>query len=226
MITYKCNNDNKILIENITNIDKFSNILEIISINEINYSTESSILNDIKDYENYAISNDFKDLKCPLCKHDNVLHYHKEYQRNITFNIDNYEVNAKISITVLECSYCKNNTDKQHFHALLPIFIFPYHIYSESFILDVLNDRLINNKKIEEIIETRKISHQLFYKWLRGLKKYSVSASTILEIKAEITDIIKYIKKDPYLFLFQFFDNYYHPFFLFRLTCVPLVINP
>ncbi len=196
-------------------------------ITKLDFQITSSVLEDIKEYENYVKANDFSDLKCPLCKHDNVLHYHKEYQRDLIFQVSNDEIISKINITVLECSYCKEkNKGKQHYHALLPIFIFPYHIYSEEFILDTLNERLIEEEKIQEIIERRNISHQLFYKWLNGLKKYSASACTILGCNINIIDIIKAIIKDPHLFLFQFFKNFYHPFFLFRLTCVPLIIMP
>ena len=33
-------------------------------------------------------------------------------------------------------------------------------------------------------------AHQLYYKWLRGLDKYKTSASTILSVKNEIIEII------------------------------------
>lgn len=227
MITYKCNNNNKYFYKNNNNLENFSNILEIISINETNNYTESNILNTIKEYEIFTKVNDYSDLKCPLCKHDNIFHYHKTYKRNFIFNMWNYEVNAILTITVLECSYCKNNNKgKQLYHSLLPIDVLPYHTYSSNFILNTLQDRLLKGQKIQEIIESKNISHQLFYKWLKGLKLYTISASTILGIKKEIIDVIREIMKDLYSFLFQFFENFYHPFFLFRLTCVPLVIMP
>ncbi len=230
MITFNNKLSNSIFDKNtniIDNLNNFSNIIEVIHINKLDFQITSNILKDIKEYENYIKANDFSDLKCPLCKHDNVLHYHKEYQRDLIFQINDNEIISKITITVLECSYCKKmNKGKQLYHALLPAFIFPYHIYSGNIILDTLNKRLIEEEKIQQIIEKRNISHQLFYKWLKGFKKYSISASTILECDNNIIDIIKAIIKDPHSFLLKFFKTFYHPFFLFRLTCVPLVIMP
>ena len=211
----------------INSLKEFSNILEIESIRKIdNISTSFDILYLIKAYEIKVQMNDFDNLKCPLCKHEHAFCYHKEYTRDIIFYVGQYEITAKINITVLECSFCKQNKDIQHFHALLPDFIFPYHVYSGNLILDCLYERLIRNIKIQVIIEKRNISHQLFYKWLRELEKYKVSSSTILGTEVDIKQIITGIQTDLYSFLNRFYQTYYHPFFLFKVTCIPLVIMP
>lgn len=187
-------------------------------------STSFDILYLIKAYEISMRMNDFVCLKCPLCKHKHIFSYHKEYIRDIIFYVGEYEITAKLHITVLECSFCKQQPEKQHFHALLPDFIFPYHIYSAILILDCLYERFIKKAKIEAIIEKRNISHQLFFKWLRGLKIYKFSSSTILSIEANIVLVITEINDNLYSFLNKFYQTYYHPFFLFRVTCIPLVI--
>lgn len=205
----------------------FSNILEIESIHKLDdISVSFDILYLIKSYEISIKMNDFDNLKCPLCKHLHTFYYHKEYCRNIIFYVGQYEITAKIHITVLECLFCKEHIETQHFHALLPDFIFPYHVYSGNLILDCLYERLISNIKIHSIIEKRNISHQLFYKWLRELEQYKLSSSTILEIEVDIKLIITNINTNPYSFLNQFYQIYYHPFFLFKETCIPLIIIP
>ena len=154
------------------------------------------------------------------------MHFHKTYERNLIFYYDDYEVICKIDIIVLECSYCKeHNKGKQHYHALLPSFILPYHIYSSYIIMDTLYYGLTKGQ-ILKIIEERNISHQLYYSWLRGLDKYRVSASTILSVKDDILSVIINIKEDMYEFLSLFYLSYHHPFFLFKVTCVNLVIIP
>lgn len=212
---------------NIHSLKDFSSILHVQSIRKVdNVSASFDILYLIKAYEISIQMNDFDNLKCPLCRHKYAFCYHKEYTRNIIFYVDQYEITAKIYITVLECSFCKQCQEAQHFHAILPDFIFPYHIYSSILILGCLYERLIEKAKIETIIEKRNISHQLFYKWLRGLEQYKLSSSTILGIEADIKLLIVNINNNPYSFLNQFYQTYYHPFFLFKVTCIPLVIIP
>ena len=170
--------------------------------------------------------NDYSEYKCPLCGKKEVLHFHKNYRRNLIFYHGVYEVICKIDIIVLECSHCKeHNKGKQHYHALLPSFILPYHIYSSYIIIDTLYLGLTRGQ-ILKIIEERNISHQLYYSWLRGLDKYKTSASTILSVKDDILSVIINIKEDMYKFLSEFYLSYHHPFFLFKLTCVNLVIMP
>ena len=124
-----------------------------------------------------------------------------------------------------ECKHCKETNAKQKYHALLPEFILPYHIYEASTIINAIND-YFNNVKINEIIEKKQITHKLFYDWLRGLKKYVLSSSVILKIKDDIKEVVTCIIENKFIFLNNFYDNYQHPFFLFKITCVPLCIIP
>ena len=120
-------------------LNSFS-ILSDIIVNKIdNISGDNTILNKIKDYETIRNINDYSEYKCPLCGKKEVLHFHKTYERNLIFYYDDYEVICKIDIIVLECSHCKeHNKGKQHYHALLPSFILPYHTYSSYIIMDTL----------------------------------------------------------------------------------------
>ena len=229
MISHNCKNFNHFLKNNVLSeeiLDSFS-ILSDIIVNKIdNISSDNSILNKIKDYETIININDYSEYKCPLCGKKEVLHFHKTYERNLIFYYNDCEIICRIDIIVLECSYCKeHNKDKQHYHALLPSFILPYHTYSSYIIMDTLYYGL-TKEQFNKMLEERNISYQLYYKWLRGLDKYKTSASTILLVKNEIIEVIIKIKEDMYKFLSEFYLSYHHPFFLFKLTCVNLVIMP
>ena len=233
MISHNCKNfnlffKNDVPSEDITEyiLNRFS-ILSDIIVNKIdNIIGDNTILNKIKDYETIRNINDYSEYKCPLCCKKEVLHFHKTYERNLIFYYDDCEIICRIDIIVLECSYCKeHNKDKQHYHALLPSFILPYHTYSSYIIMDTLYYGL-TKEQFNKMLEERNISYQLYYKWLRGLDKYKTSASTILLVKNEIIEVIIKIKEDMYKFLSEFYLSYNHPFFLFKLTCVNLVIMP
>lgn len=239
MIAYSFNNDkgninNKLFIE-IENIKKdinllkdFSSILEIVNIRKLdNISFSYDILLFIKAYELLHQINDYSSFQCPLCGKKNILNFHKQYQRDCIFYVGNYEITAIVNITVVECSFCKENKEHiQHYHAILPSFLFPYHIYSSNIILDTIYQKEINQIKLNVIMSQRNISHQLLYGWLKGMKKYQLSASTILELPNVLEKIIIDVRKNLEQFLKLFYEQYHHSFFLFRLTCVPLVIVP
>ena len=229
MISHNCKNFNTIFENNVQLEDILNDfsILSDIIINKTNHiSDDNTILNKIRDYETIRKINDYNEYKCPLCGKREVLYFHKTYERNLIFYYNNCELICKIEIIVLECSYCKkHNKGKQHYHALLPNFILPYHIYSSYIIIDTLYLSLTKGQIIK-IIDERNISHQLYYSWLRGIDKYKTSASTILLVKNEIIEVIIKIKEDMYKFLSEFYLSYNHPFFLFKLTCVNLVIMP
>lgn len=213
--------------ENIENLKNFSEILEINSIVKLdtNYPNDLSLLYYLKYYEELIYVNDYHSFKCPLCK-NNELSFHKTYFRNIVLHINNYEINATINLIVLECNYCKKyNKDNQHYHALIPDIIFPYHIYSSNIIMNVLIEKKLNKLKIEEIVLKYQISHQLYYIWLNELKDYMIVTSIILGCKNEITDILKELKINLEKLQYDIFKKYFHPYFLFKKTCVPLIIR-
>lgn len=213
--------------DDINKLKDFSKILNIVSISEtVNMKESYDVLYLIKAYETIGAINEYEEYQCPNCKRHNCLHFHKTYERNITFFIGKYKVEAVITLLVLECSYCKNYEDEQHYHALIPDFIFPYHAYSATIILNTIYDRLINKIKVEQIIAKNKITKELYYKWLRGFKKYSISADTVLGVGNNLELIIRVILNDTHTFLHKFYQTYYHPFFLFKSTCVPLSIIP
>lgn len=212
--------------QNINKIYNLSSILEIISIEKTNlYSDSLDIIREILIYEETYTINDYSLLACPCCKKEGTLHFHKLYSRNIVFTIANYLITAKIKLIVLECSHCKKIKEKQHFHTLLPNFIFPYHSYSSTIIFDSITDKF-NNNKIEDIINKYKISYQLLYYWIFIFNKYLLSCSIILKITIIISSVINKINEDRNKFLKLFYEHYFHPFFLNRKTCVHLAITP
>lgn len=216
----KCNKD-------IDNIRSFSSILDVVNIDTNTDLNESyNILYTILSYEETLTVNDYSNFTCPNCKRKHTLQFHKTYPRNLIFNVGNYIVTAKINIIVLQCNHCKNNKDQQHFHALLPDFIFPYHIFSENIILNCLDDKFVNNKKVREIESNYRIPFQLLYYWIKIMKKYQMVCGIILKIPIDLTNIIKGILNNKQLFLIMFYQKYFHPFFLFRRTCVDLAITP
>ena len=201
-----------------------------LSINKINtqncniYGYENPFEQVIHLYDNYCDCNDFHDLKCPLCK-NNTLTYHKSYERNLSYYYNEQIINIKLSIRVCVCSHCKNNNAKQKYHAILPEFILPYSIYEASIILKAIYD-YFNKIKLKDILDRLKIRQKLFYDWLKKLNKYTFSSSIILETINDIKVVISMINKNNKTFLTHFYNNYNHPFFLFRLTCTPLCLTP
>ena len=212
--------------ENIDNLKNFSDILEINNIVKLdtNYSNDSSFLYYLKYYEELININDYHSFKCPLCKH-NDLSFHKTYSRNIVFHLNNYEINATINLIVLECNYCKEyNKDNQHYHAIIPDIIFPYHIYSSKIVINSLIERYVNKLKVKEIIDKYQLRHQLFYKWLKELKQYLLISSIILETQNGIVEVLNELKIKLEKLQYDIYQQYLHPYFLFRKTCVPVII--
>lgn len=180
----------------------------------------------INSYDNYCDCNMFNDLRCPCCNKKNTLSFHKKYPRNFSYIENGVKIDTVIYITVLECKYCKKCNNKQKYHALLPIFILPYHIYEASMIIDSIYSYLVKEQKLNEILEKIQITHKLFYDWLKKIKIYLLPSSVILKENNVLITIIKKIYLLNEKFLIDFYDNYGHPYFLFKETCVPLCITP
>ena len=174
-------------------------------------------------YNNYRDCNDFSDLICPLCNHK-FLTFHKTYERNLTYYINGELVNVKIDIIVCKCKHCEKVYNKQKYHALLPEFILPYTIYEASTIISAINDYL-KKKKLKEILERLRITHKLFYDWLKKIKRYVLSSSIVLKLNNDLYKVVLEIIRSNFFFLKTFYDTYKHPFFLFKETCIPLCIT-
>ena len=210
-------------IEEITNISAFLDVISIEKTDIINNSYD--VLKEILSYEETYIINDYSNFICPCCKNKDTFSFHKLYSRNFVFTIKNYLITAKIKLIVLECTHCKKYKDKQHFHTLLPDFIFPYHSYSSNIILDSITDKF-NKDKIKYITNKYKVSYQLLYYWITILNKYLFVCSIILKIPIIISNIIIKINENRKQFLKLFYQQYFHPFFLNRKTCKYLAITP
>ena len=102
----------------------------------------------------------------------------------------------------------------------------PYHIHEASMIIDAAYKYLIKQMKLKQILEKLKITHKLFYDWINKINKYLLPSSIVLKENNKLIKVVKQIYKQRENFLIDFFDNYQHPYFLFRITCVPLCITP
>ncbi len=211
----------------INNIKEISSILHIENIEETdNINQNYNIIQEILHYEETLIINDYANFTCPCCKKEGTLSFHKIYSRNFLFNVGNYRISSKIDLIVLECSFCKEQNNKQKYHTLIPNIIFPYRIHSEKIILSSINDYFNKKLKIKDIENKYNISYQLLYYWHMIMKKYIMASSIILKIPSNISDIITGIISNTKTFLYKFYQKYYHPFFLNKKTCVPLAITP
>ena len=214
--------DNK----NINDILSQSQFFEIINIEKLNLNETCDILNDILEYEKIYIINDYREYMCPNCKKYGTFKFHKLYERNLIIEVENCIISGKMKLVVLECIHCKQKREQQHYHTLFPNFIFPYHISSGNIILKCLEERIVKKHKINQILEKHKISHQLFYNWIKIMNYYQISSSIILKIPVNIENILFRIQYHKLQFLKDFYQQYFHPFFLFKKTCVPLAITP
>ena len=135
-------------------------------VNKINPQNDAkSMKNIINLYNNYRDCDDFNDLRCPLCGNKGCLQFHKTYERNLTYCENGELINIKIDIIVCKCIHCEKANKNQKYHALLPEFILPYHIYEASTIIKTIND-YIKGVKLSQIIEEKQITYKLFYDWL------------------------------------------------------------
>lgn len=169
-------------------------------------------------------SNDYSSFKCPCC-HGNNFKFHKTYKRNITLIFNEYLLEGTIDIIVIECLSCRNNMENQHYHAILPDMILPYHLSSSAVIFNAINDK-VDKIKNEIIMERYRISRQLLNKWLKLMNKYLLSSSIILSLELDIRIVVKGIINNKDIFLYEFYNKYFHPFFLNKRTCVKLAITP
>ena len=197
-------------------IDKIKSNMQILG--------KNSVEQVVYDYYNYCDCNDYSNLRCPCCG-NKLLSFHKKYERNLTYYYNGEIFDITIYIAVCKCNHCSKVAGKQKYHAILPEFILPYMIYEASTTMKALND-YYNEIKIKQILDRLKIQHKLFYDWLNKFNKYVFKASIVLGVMNDIKNVIFEIIKYNSTFLMNFYNNYYHPFFLFRLTCVPLCIIP
>lgn len=210
--------------------EQFNAIFSIETVEKTDCTSQDDILDEITEYLNIINSNDYYNYECPNCKCTGFLKANTSYTRDIIVSHQGYLITGKIKLIVLKCSHCselhKKDENVQQYHALLPEFIVPYHSYSGEIIINCLNDKINNNEKIPNLEEKYNASYQLIYYWIKIMKKYELVSSIILKMPNDIKCTIKQILSDYNIFVNKFYLNYYHPFFLFKKTCVPLAITP
>jgi len=173
-----------------------------------------------QEYQNFVASNDFSNLVCPICDTKGDFTRNTSYVRNLIYiedeSFDDIEYNSnlnsidtKLKITVIRCNSCGK------YHALLPTFILPYHIYSAYFIMISLQAKLIKNLNMNKLLESLGISHKLFYYWNRIFLNYIPSSSTVLDTADNSPpNILKLIIFNFENFLSNFYEQFKIIFFL------------
>ena len=175
-----------------------------------------------KEYNNIIACNDYTQLMCSKisCQKIGQFERNTSYERNCIYikeeSFSNFNeitnliiIETKIIIIVLRCKACGK------YHALLPTFILPYHIYSAYFIIYALVAKLIRNKNIQILLLSLNISHKLFYYWIKIFNNYINLATVVL--KANNNDppsVLNLIISDFEEFLSNFYNQYFFIFFL------------
>lgn len=187
----------------------------------------SNMEENIKKYNIFAVSNTFSSLICPLCHNEGTLEYHKTYERNITYTDKSGNiVDTVINIVVVKCKHCTKHNNKQKYHAVLPTFIYPYHIDTAQRIIVSLNKHFCQKQTVDKVCKNNKVSRRTFYNWVQKFKKYVLSASVVLSCNSIINILLAQIVDNLHSFNNKFYEYYMHPFFLFKLTCVSLCLTP
>jgi len=181
----------------------------LLNIKFVNYTYEESL----KQYTNYISSNNFSNLMCTNCKVIGNVQRNTEYVRNYIYIENEKDITeTTIVITVVRCNNCGK------YHALLPAFIFPYHIYSACFIMYALNMKLIKQQQAIKLISYLNISGQLLYYWIKVFNKF-VSSSTIVLPQSPSKDppkILHSILNDLQKFISDYYSKLFIMFFLNR----------
>lgn len=107
--------------------------------------------------------------KCP------VWSYHSSYGRFMVSYQHNSIITDHIDIPRIVCSSCGTS------HALLPELLIPHRTYSLLFVLSVLRDYYIKEKRIREICEKYQISTSTLYQWKRLFEEHKKLWLGVLE---------------------------------------------
>lgn len=113
-------------------------------------------------YDSYVF-NSLSSLSCPKCHHCDFklnTHYHRYF-------IDQPASCLSIQIAVVYCPHCNS------YHSILPSFLFPFHSYTYSFVLDVVYSFYFgsNNNNKSHICKLFQISRSTLNKFLRAYSK-------------------------------------------------------
>lgn len=126
---------------------------------------------------------------CPCCGSKNSLTRHAKYERYICLFENNVFVCHTITILRLKCKSC-NTT-----HAILPVNVIPYKIFSFTIIRICLTKYFIEGMSGPEISLMYKISVQMVYLFIKEYR--DEQASCINFLRANNIEIPKETSKDP-----------------------------
>jgi uncharacterized protein DUF6431 len=145
---------------------------------------------DIKNYiENILNFFGFWKYVCPCCGSINSLVRHAKYERYICLFENNVFVCRTIIILRLKCKSC-NTT-----HAILPIDVIPYKIFSFTCIRICLTGYFIEEMSGPEISFMYRISVQMVYLFIKEYR--DEQAACINFLRANALEISKETSKDP-----------------------------
>ncbi len=170
---------------------------------------------DEKILNNYGVF----DYVCPTCGAKHSFIRHGTYERNICFAKDYKVTETTIVVLRLFCKSCEKT------HAILPNDVVPYCIYSFSFMLDVLIEKVINLKKISEICDGFNISFQLIFNFVDRFIKFANSCQYVLinlgvlnnsgDFKEILTSLLSY-EKNNHDFSIKYFFYSSWPFLMLK----------
>lgn len=95
---------------------------------------------------------------CPKCKAKSNFSFHGSYIRNISFICENGIFDFKVTVTRVICNSCGST------HALLPIFVVPYKIFSRDSFLYVVSQAY--STSVLKTAEKLSLSFQLIYSFI------------------------------------------------------------
>lgn len=176
-----------------------NNNIMIIDFN-VNFNTyEEKILN------NYG----FFSYLCPKCGANHSFSRHGTYERNISFFSRDNICNDKIKILRLKCASCEST------HAILPVDVIPYCIYSYSIMMKIVTDFFVDEKRMLDLANKYNISFQLIYSFISKLNRFSKDCIYVLRILSLLGNIFNPTIKDILVKINDYsFNNSFQKIFL------------
>jgi hypothetical protein len=164
---------------------------------------DKNIDDQMYEYYNKVDTYSYKDY-CTNCKSINDFSKHSTYERNCVFlNDSNSLSETTIIITVVKCNNCSK------YHALIPSFLFPYHVYSSMTILFVLNKRKEEKElKLLKFLDSLNINYYTYFYWYNKSFIILTKSTTIIGNLIKNNNTISYIIS----FFDDFVTNYYKNF--------------
>lgn len=155
-----------------------------------NFSNRKQLLDNLNGLIiEYESTDNFGYLECPHCHSDKLIKY-GTYERNIGI----YDEFHKIKIKRVLCKECGRT------HAIIPSFVIPFYQSERSFLINAINEIVVNNNKVVQTSIEIDISRQKLNSWIKRFKSHltrlKVSLSYCLNdiIESLLNDVKSVIK--------------------------------